>query len=242
LSLIDPADTTAGHGLATSASVTLYPAVDADLYPGSTWQTVYRTYHTQVLAPEANDLYVMGRDPRGGKPIVAHKADSASQAVSTAVGSRPANWLGFIRKYGWIDPSITTMDAALFALGLLYERLTPAREIVEFECEYLPGVWRGDLVDLVRADGTTVTVRVKTFSGTFEHVGTFGSDSAANAVWRPCKYVGEVGDLVCPLDVPGISLRAISAAWHSLKAVSKQMVFESGEIVARRPVLNQQEL
>ena len=127
-------------------------------------------------------------------------------------------------------------------MNYLYDRLTPARQIIEFECEYLPGVWRGDLVTLNRpGEEEPVTVRIKTFSGVFEHVGTFGGNSTPDGVWRPCKYVGEVGSLICPLDVPGTSLTAISAAWHSLKAVSKQMIKEGGEIVARRPILNQQE-
>jgi len=238
LSLIDPADTTAGYSLPSTASVTLYPSI-AD--SGATWQTVYRSYSTQILEPEANDVTVTGRDPRGGKPIVAHQADTASQAVSTAPASRPANWLGSIRKFGWVDPSITTIDAALYACGLLYSRLTQAREIVEFECEYLPGVWRGDLVTLNRATGDPVTVRIKTFSGAFENVGTFGDSSSPDGVWRPCRYIGEVGSLVCPLDVYGSSVRAIAMNWNTLKALSKQTVFVGGEIVARRPVLNRQE-
>lgn len=238
LSLIDPADTTAGYSLPSAAAITLYPSA-ADT--GATWQTVYRSYQTQVLEPEANDVTVTGRDPRGGKPIVAHQADTASQTVTTAPSSRPANWLGTVRKYGWVDPSITTIDAALYACGLLVTRLTPAREIVEFECEYLPGVWRGDLVTLVRPSGDPVTVRIKTFSGSFEHVGVFGGASSPDGVWRPCRYVGETGSLVCPLDVHGASARVIAANWNTLKALSKQRVFPGGEVVARRPVLNRQE-
>ncbi len=238
LCLIDPADS---GGLPSTASVTLYPSVAMATAASTTWKHVYRSYRTQILEPETNDLYVVGRDPRGGKPIVAHKADTASQAVTTAVASRPSNWLGFIRKYSWVDPSITTIGAAQYALGLLYERLTPARELVEFECEYLPGIWRGDLVALVRPDSSTVTVRIKTFSGSFEHLGTFGSSSTPNAVWRPCRYVGEVGSVIAPLDVLGTTLGAIAAAWHTLRILRKNMIKDHGEIFARRPILNQQE-
>jgi len=238
LSLIDPADTTTGYSLPSSAAVTLYPSISDS---GATWQTLYRSYKTQILEPEANDIWVTGRDPRGGKPILAHKADTASQTVTTVPASRPANWLGSIRKYGWVDPAITTIGAAQYAIGLLYDRLTPAREIVEFECEYLPGVWRGDLVTLVRPTGDPVTVRIKTFSGSFDHVGTFGSSTTPDGVWRPCRYVGEVGALVCPLDVYGTSLRSIAANWHTLKALSKQRIVDGGEVLARRPILNQQE-
>ncbi len=238
LSLIDPSDTTPNYALPTTASVTLYPSVTM---AGASWNTVYRSYRTQVLEPEANDISVIGRDPRGGKPIVAHRADTASQAVGTSPSARPANWLGTIRKYGWIDPAITTMTAAQYAISLLRSRLMIAREIIEFECEYLPGVWRGDLVTLIRPAADPVTVRIKTFSGSFENVGTFGDSDSADAVWRPCRYVGEVGTIVCPLDVHGTSVQAIGRNWNTLKALSKQRIVDGGEIIARRPVLNQQE-
>jgi hypothetical protein len=238
LSLIDPADSS---GLPSVASVSLYASVEAAQAAGKGWQQVYRSYKTTVLEPEANDLYVTGRDPRTGKPIVAHKADSASQNVTTPVASRPSNWLGFIRKYGWVDPGITTIASAEYVLDQLYARLTPARTLVEFECEYLPGVWRGDLVELMRADGSSVTVRVKTFSGQVEVAGTFDGASAPDAVWRPCRYVGEVGPVAAPLDLHGTTLLAISAGWSSLRAVSKRMVKPGGDVLGRRPVVNQQE-
>ena len=236
LSLIDPADSA---GLPSTAAVTLYPSMASS---GATWKTLYRSYRTQILEPEANDIWVVGRDPRGGKPIVVHTADTASQTVTTAPGARPGNWLGSIRKYGWVDPAITTIGAAEYAAGLLKTRLTAARQMVEFECEYLPGVWRGDLVTLVRPSGDPVTVRIKSFSGTFENVGSFGDSSSPDGVWRPCTYIGEVGPLVCPLDVYGVSLQTIAANWHTLKALSKQRVFDGGDLLARRPVLNQQEV
>ncbi len=243
LCLLDPADST---GLPSTPAVTLYASTAAAMAVGHSSETAYkavfRSSKTQILEPEANDIVVIGRDPRGGKPIIAHTADTASQAVTTAPASRPANWLGSIRKFGWVDPAITTIAAAEYAAGLLKSRLTPARELIEFECEYLPGVWRGDLVQLQAADGSATVVRIKTFRGSFEHVGNFGSSSTPDAIWRPCTYVGEVGSLICPLDVHGATLRQIAVAWHQLKAISKQRIFDGGEIVARRPVLNQQEV
>lgn len=243
LCLIDPADTS-DSGLPVAAAVELYEssaaAVSGGVSDANIWKTLYRSYKTQILEPESNDIWVTGRDPRGGKPIVAHKADTASQAVTTAVASRPANWLGFIRKYAWVDPSITTISVAEFVVGLLFPKLTAARTMVEFEAEYQPGVWRGDLVTLHRATGDPVTVRIKTFSGTYDNVG--GTSTDPNGVWRPCKYVGEVGPLVAPLDVHGTSLLAIASNWNMLKALSKFRVFDNGEVMARRPVLNQQEV
>jgi hypothetical protein len=202
-----------------------------------------RTYRTQFLEPEANDICVMGIDPRTRKPIVAHKADLAGQTVSTAVTGRPGNWLGTVRKYAWIDPSITTVALALSCVELLYSRLTPQREIVEIECEYLPGLWRGDMIQLVPQSGIPVNVRIKTFRGAVEHIGTFAGSSVPDAVWRPCTYVCEVpvSGIESPLDVGGTNLRAIAANWHSLKALSRQTVFDNGDVAARRSILNLQE-
>lgn len=243
LSLIDPTDTTAGFSLPSTPSITLYASLAAAVEAGKGWQQVMRSYQTQLLEPEANDIYVMGIDPRTRKPIVAHKADLAGQAVTAAVTARPANWLGTVRKYAWIDPSITTVGLALACLELLYARLTPQRHIVEFECEYLPGVWRGDLIQLVPQSGTPINVRIKTFRGAFEHLGTSADSSGPDAVWRPCTYVAEppIAGLESPLDVAGATVRSIASNWHSLKALSRQTVIDNGDIAARRAILNWRE-
>lgn len=241
LCMIDPADVTA-DGLPSSPGIILYPSLELAQAAGTGWQNVYRSYKIQVLEPEANDLCVSGRDPRTGKPIVAHKADSASQTVITAPGSRPSNWLGYIRKYGWIDSTLTTIGIVTQVLNLLFSRLTVTRTIIEFECEYMPGLWRGDLVQLNRVTGDPVIVRLKTFSGTVDHVAKSGDSTEYDMIWRPCKYVGEVGSLVCPLDVPGTNARSIGMNWNQLKALSKQRVFDGSEVIARRPVINRQEI
>ncbi len=247
LCLIDPADTTAGYALPSAASVTLYRSIGEALasgnpaiHPSNAYRFVYRAFRMQILEPETNDIWVVGCDPRTQKPIVVHKQTSAMAADADPTvlpSSRSANWLGFLRKYGWVDPTLTTADACEYVANLLAGRLPFAREIVEFESEYLPGVWRGDLVTLDRgASHSPVTVRVKTFAGSFEHLGTFGSSSSPDAVWRPCRFIGESTPIVAPLDVHGTSLRAIATNWHNLKALSKQRVFEGGPAIARRPI------
>lgn len=240
LSLIDPADTS-GSGLPSTPSLTLYADYAAAVAAGKSWQQVMRSYQTQVLEPESNDVWVMGADARTQKPIVAHLADLASQAVGTAPSSRPANWLGAIRKYGWVDPSISTIAMAQACAQLLYNRLDPARTLVEFECEYLPGIWRGDILELIPQSGTPVHVRVKTFRGGFEYV---AAAAGSNAVWRPCTYVCEVvqSGLAAPLDVDATSLAMIAQLWHQVRALSKRRIFDDGDIIGRRPVLNLQEV
>lgn len=240
LCLIDPADSAGSYTLPSAPALTLYSTVDAAVAAGKGWQQVMRSYKTQFLEPEANDVHVMGIDPRTRKPIVAHRADLASQAVTTAVAARPSNWLGLIRKYAWVDPTITTIGTAQACVNLLYSRLTPKREIIEFECEYLHGLWRGDMIELVPQDGTPINVRIKTFRGAIEHVGKFGTD---DAIWRPCTYVCEVpvSGVESPLDVHGTNIRAISLNWHNVKSLSKQRVFDNGDILARRATLNWQD-
>lgn len=254
LCLIDPADATSS-GLPSSASLTLYESVEAasagGISAGSEWKSLYRSFKQTVLEPEANDLCVVGRDPRGGKPIVAHKADAGSQDPTVGIALRPSNWLGSVKKYSWIDPGITTIGSAQYALDFLFTRLTAPRMLVEWECEYLPGLWRGDLVSLHRPFGeAAVTVRIKTFSGVVDAVSSFGGDSSVDTVWRPCRYVGEVAvsegaPPIHPLDVLGTSLSGIAAQWHSLKALAKSQWMAgdrlSAQVMAGRPVLNQQE-
>ena len=246
LSLIDPGDTTAHYSLPSTPSVTLYPtiqdAITIGAYdPAEAYKYVYRSLKWDFLEPEANDLYIMGMDFRTRKPIVVHKADTGSQNPTTAVASRPANWLGCIRKYGLVDPTITTIQVATSVMDLLFPKLTAKRQIVEFESEYVDGLWRGDLVELYGA-GFETALRLKTFSGGFDFVGTFGDAETPDAVWRPCRYVGEVGTLVAPLNVHGTRVRAISQNWNTLRALSKQIVMKGGELILRRPVLNQQDL
>jgi|GEM_PF-1717795 len=243
LCLIDPADTTSGYALPSSAELTLYAtkaaAISAGVSTSTAYQRVYRSLRTQIQEPEANDVWVTGCDPRTQKPILVHKQTSAMMSdadPSVAPGSRSSNWLGSLRKYGWIDPTLRTQAACQLVAGLLAERLSVARELVEFECEYLSGVWRGDLVALDRgSDGEPLTVRIKAFSGSFQTLGSFPGSSSPDAVWRPFRYVGEVTPIVAPLDVHGTSIWNIGVNWHNLRAQSKQRVFEDGARVARRP-------
>ena len=150
---------------------------------------VFRSFKETVLEPEANYIYVTGRDPRSDRPIVAHKIDSASANPTTVISLRPDNWLGEIRKYGWVDETITTLDAAQYACNIIYNRLTPIRRIAEWESELLLDttgkvLWRGDVVEL-KGYGK---FRITSLSAELNHEPT---NDDANRHWRPTTYVGE---------------------------------------------------
>jgi len=238
--LIDPAD------MPSVPTLTLYRSIaDAvsagGLEPDEAYKYVYRSLKWQTLAPEANDVWVTGEDPRTGRPIVAHYLDADSANPTIGPSDRHANWLGFARKYAWIDPTLTTIDLVTQVLNILAPKVTQPRTICEFECDYLDGLSKGALIKLDKAmgfargtdgeTGTAVIVRLKTFSGSFQQVG----DELAR--WAPCRYVAESTPNVEPLGVHGTSLNSILRSW-ALKAVSKQIVWDDGQIMAKRPILN----
>jgi hypothetical protein len=90
---------------------------------------VFYEWERGTIEAEANDIWVTGFDPRTRRPIVVHKADTASQAPTTAVGSRPGNWIGGIRKYGLQQRQFTSVAVCTRSAEILYDRLTPAKAI-----------------------------------------------------------------------------------------------------------------
>lgn len=217
LELIDPAD------MPSTTDITLYRTADEAItaYSGTldtdtAARYVYRTHKVEYLPAEANDVYVMGMDYRTGRPIIVHSRDDDSANPAIGVLGRPANWLGEPVKYAWTDPSLSNEDLCAAALEQLFVRVTASRELHEFTCERIPYVTPGMLVILAGAneDGSDVTVRIKTLSGEFRQVGDAGYVS------EPFTYVGEAGDLVCPLGVPGTRVATIRAA-HDLKRFAR---------------------
>jgi hypothetical protein len=176
--------------IGTTAAKTLYrtsaDAVTAGFTGTDTHRNVYNALQIAVLEPVANDISVTGVNPRTGRPMRSHKADAASKDPTTAPSSRPENWLGFARPYGLVDPGITTQSACDFACNLIYDRLTPITEIVEWESTLLvdeDGVplWRGANVRLVGWG----TYRIRSFE--FSAVIEIDSDT----YFRPVRYCGE---------------------------------------------------
>ena len=215
--------------LGTTSVMTLYSSVadamnsglgiDFTNYP----QFVYRSYDEHSLEPEANAIYVTGRDQRTGYPIMAYKEDSASQDPTTAVSTQPDNWLGCVRKYGLVDSSICGQAAVTQCVNILYDRLTRRRIVAEFTSDFLikPNglpVWRGDVITLEGLGD----YRVKSFSCDYE---TEPDNSSQSWFWRPTKYVVEkVSAGVSGLtSLYGYSLAQVVGS-HKLRSRSKRII------------------
>lgn len=225
----------------STSAVTLYrciqDAIDAGVSLVDAPYRVYRNYRQHVLEPEANDIWVSGYDMRSSRPILLHYRDAASADPTTPVASRGDNWVGYPKKGAWSDTTLTTLDACQYCIDLLKLRLPVARKMCEFDCEYLDGITKGMKLTLDKADGDDpVVVRLKRFSADFQLVPidpSFG-------IWRPAKYIGEIGDLVCPIGVPGTTLVAIRNNWK-IRGMSKFRAAYDAVMVGRRPPINIQE-
>jgi hypothetical protein len=181
--------------MSTVADVTLYgtqaESVSVGGYPAGTWGAWYRQYDEQPLPAEANEVRVIGRDPRTKLPIFSTYIDYAAQDPTTAVASRPVNWWGEPLKYAWIDESITTQEDANYCLGVIQPRLTSVRTMAEWEADFLlkndgAAIWRGDVVTLYGRG----RFRVRALSGRTEVEGAETLDEPER-VWRPTRYIGE---------------------------------------------------
>lgn len=147
----------------------------------------YRAFDEEVFEPECNEYYVTGINPRTRKAIRAKEVDLASQDPTTAVASRPDNWLGEVRVAGLVDTSITDINLAAFAARAAFNRASVVRRMVEWECEFLlkndgSPVWRGECVALYNKGN----YRVLSFSADFLLEAPSGSFTK-----RPARYVGE---------------------------------------------------
>ena len=170
------------ESLGVTPQITIYPTI---ALAGGNPSLVFRTYKETNLEPEANSIYVVGRDPRTELPLIAHYIDGYSVDPTIPVAYRPLNWLGEERRYSLVEPGITTIEDASYACGIIAMRLTPVRRMAEWECDLLPRpdgapVWRGDCVRLY---GYGV-YRVNTISADLR------LESLART-WRPATYTGE---------------------------------------------------
>jgi hypothetical protein len=242
--------------LPSTAAVILYDSVATAKANGVTNPTIYQLFRSldiQMLEPEANDIYVEGYDWRTGRPLLAHKFDSVNADPTVIPANRTPAWRGQRIKYTWIDPTLTDMPTILYAMGLLYPRLTIARSMCEFESDF-QYLRRGQLVTLYFADGggvpdpatgiitNPVTLRVKSLSGKFDNTGADGKSQQ----WFPTRYIGQVG---MDLHTRTARLSAIGTEW-SLRAVSKTVQWGFGstgvtnsqaDMAWIRPLLEQQE-
>lgn len=98
---------------------------------------VRRSFQVGAIEPEANEIHVLGWDPRRDLPVSYRFANADSQDPRLARSARPANWLGRPVVYGYADKLIRDGASAMRALTLLYDRLTPRRWAGEMRSDLL---------------------------------------------------------------------------------------------------------
>jgi hypothetical protein len=211
-----------------SSGTALYDSVATAGGSFSGYACLFRTVDQDILEPEANAVYVVGKDYRTDRPILSYQLNTSSSQPNTAPGSRAPNWLGTVRKYSWVDPTISDYDTAEYVCGLLSDRLFPARSIGEIEAQFSSSMLQADAVTLHFLDGgglidpstgdhdPTPTCRVKTLSARFIQTGQDGS----SIEWSPCHYTVQVGLDASNLHTHSTHLEGISREWTT-RSVSK---------------------
>lgn len=184
---LDPTDvgTTAAVTLWRSAADSLDAAKGNHATNPERW--VYQLgASVETLEPEATEVRVTGYDPITDRLLQSFKVDTAAETVSTAPSSRPTNWVGEKRRFGLENGAISSQSVCNDATEILYDRLTPTRELVEWEGFFLTvaatdrPLWRGDVV---RLEGL----------GYYKII-SFGGEWVANhglAEYEQFRYVGE---------------------------------------------------
>ena len=92
-----------------------------------------KTYET----PEANRIIIVGLDKSDGSRIEYLKDDTASQNPETYPVNRPDNWLGDIYPFVMINDKLNSFTDVQQAGNQFFAKLTPGRELLEFECDLL---------------------------------------------------------------------------------------------------------
>lgn len=123
-----------------AASVKTYYATTADaiaagIAADEAWRSVYRQNRSHRIRPEANEIVVTGYDPRYQYPVQSVKRDDASIDPTTAPSSRPSNWMGMRARLGVINKGVGSQAIADGGAAILYDRVSPARELLEIEVE-----------------------------------------------------------------------------------------------------------
>ncbi len=122
--------------------------------PQKTIRNLKRVYES----PEANQITVIGQDPKTNSLLVKTFIDSSSQTPGTAPGSRPDNWRGRPIQFILSNENLTTQNAVDQAAQLLYNRIGTGRYLVEFESDLLTYFNPSALQTLMRPTATaTVT-------------------------------------------------------------------------------------
>ena len=188
------------NSISPTPVMTLYQSIAAATTAGVTEalrpKRVIRRLRQVYERPEANQIQVLGQDPHTGELLWATMNDTASQEPTTAPASRPTNWLGAVEPILYQDPGINNLSAVGYIALTLSQRLTPGRDIVEWESDLLVSnttdvpVWIGDVVRIKKPDGTTdlgdyMIVSIPNVAFTFE--GDGNTSRVRNASYKAVK-------------------------------------------------------
>jgi hypothetical protein len=116
---------------------------------------IYEGYSINPIAPEANQIIVIGQQTTGArKLLISQSNDAAAQTPDTVVASRPAEWVGRVHRVLEINPGVTTQAQADALKDTLADRLGVIRHVVELDAPMLViqantrPLWTGDVVKL----------------------------------------------------------------------------------------------
>jgi hypothetical protein len=115
---------------------------------------LYHKFNQQSPPTEFTRLYVHGRDPRTGRPIVGTAYDYAREDPTLAAADRTDEWTGMPRKAALQCSYLRSQDAVDRAAAAIWRRAGFRRFIGEWECEMLIDpetglpLWVGDCVEL----------------------------------------------------------------------------------------------
>ena len=98
-----------------------------------TIRALNKTYET----PEANRVLITGLDKSNGSRIDFIKDDPLSQDPLVPPALRPNNWMGDIFPFVMINDKLNTVSDVSQAGNQFFAKLSPGREIIEFDCDFL---------------------------------------------------------------------------------------------------------
>ena len=174
--------------------------VSGDLVPH---RVIYKM-SAHYESPEANQIIVLGQDPRNGDLIYSYAADGASADPTTAPASRPYNWRGRTVSYILSEPAITSDAAAIQAKNVISTRLMTGRILLEFTSDLLIDdatnrpLWLRDVVQIMMPGGTTIRgiyriIAIPSIDLGFEPTSAGDKRAIRTATYR-CLYLGDGGE------------------------------------------------
>jgi hypothetical protein len=180
----------------TEGARTAVPAIPATLMSSRTIRSFNRKYES----PEANNIQVLGYDPRTDTPYFYNNNNITSQDPSITPALRERDWLGRIVTVTHINASATTQAAVNRCGQVLSDRLFPGRDLAEWECDFLIDntndrpLWIGDVVR-INFSGVYFTYEYESAYADYRIIGIpsidFTFEPVTGKAIRKAKYRGE---------------------------------------------------